>query len=284
MEKHSLYIIAAVCALLIISCKDEERNEKIIKIGNIVTIEPYKGIKFDMVFVEGGTFYMGSQNENPEGINYDPYARPDEAPVHKVTLDGYYIANTEVTQNLWRHVIGSQEFGAEWGGQYPAYNISFEEAKIFMTRLNRVTGLRFRLPTEAEWEYAARGGKNSQGYKYSGSNEIDDVAWYWKNSCDQLYPVATKRPNELGIYDMSGNVREWCSDWADFYSEEDQVNPKGPSAGQFRILRGGSRLNNFQLCRSTYRSCYYYYQDDNLTGFRLVLDTAEVNKMLRMQK
>ncbi|MBO4741293.1 MAG: SUMF1/EgtB/PvdO family nonheme iron enzyme [Bacteroidales bacterium] len=284
MKTHTLIIIAAACSLFFLSCKDEERNEKIIKVGNLVTIEPYKGIKFDMVFVEGGTFYMGSQNEDSEGINYDPDARPDEAPVHKVTLDGYYIATTEVTQELWRHVTGGQDFDTEWGGQFPAYNISFEDARKFFTHINTATGLKFRLPTEAEWEYAARGGKNSQKYKYPGSNNIEDVAWYWQNSNDRLYPVATKRPNELGIYDMSGNVREWCADWADFYTEEDQVNPKGPSTGHFRIMRGGSRYNNFQLCRSTYRNCQYYYSDDNLTGFRLVLDTAEVNKMLRMQK
>ena len=283
MKKHTLYLIAAVCALLFISCKDDDPNELIIKVGNIVTIEPYKGVKFDMVFVEGGTFYMGSQNEDSEGINYDAEARPDEAPVHKVTLNGYYIATTEVTQNLWRHVTGDENFGAEWGGQYPAYNISFDETHKFFLRLNRVTGLRFRLPTEAEWEYAARGGKNSQKFKYPGSNNIDDVAWYWKNSSDLIHPVASKNPNELGLYDMSGNVREWCSDWADYYSEEDQVNPKGPSSGRFRIMRGGSRYNNFQLCRTTYRNCQYYYTDDNLTGIRIVLDTAEVNKMLRQK-
>ena len=284
MKKNSLYLAIAACSLFLLSCTDEKPNEKIIYAGDRVTIEPYKGVKFDMVFVEGGTFYMGSQNEDSTSINYDPDARPDEAPVHKVTLNGYYIATTEVTQNLWRHVTGDENFSTEWGGQYPAYNISIDETPKFLTRLNRVTGLRFRLPTEAEWEYAARGVKNSQKYKYPGSNNIEDVAWYWQNSNDQLHPVASKNPNELGIYDMSGNVREWCSDWADFYTEEDQVNPKGPSSGHFRIMRGGSRYNNFQLCRTTYRNCQQFYSDDDLTGFRLVLDTAEVNKMLRMQK
>lgn len=285
MKTQTLAIIVAICATLLFSCtKEEKRNEIIINAGDLVTIEPYKGLTFNMVFVEGGTFHMGSQTEDPAGINYDAEARPDEAPVHQVTLDGYYIATTEVTQNLWRHVTCDESFDAEWGGQFPAYNISFDETKKFITRLNRATGLHFRLPTEAEWEYAARGGKNSRGYKYSGSDNIDDVAWYWKNSNDQLHPVATKNPNELGIYDMSGNVREWCSDWADYYTEEEQVNPTGPNTGNFRILRGGSRYNNDQLCRTTYRLCHYYYAEDNLTGFRLVLDTAEVNKMLRMQK
>ena len=278
MNRGLLFIIIAACSLFFASCRKDE--EKIVLRADRISIEPYKGIKFDMVFVEGGSFYMGSQTENEKGRNYDSEAQPDEAPVHKVTLNGYYIATTEVTQNLYRHVTGEANFGAEWGDDFPAYNISFTEANDFIKHLNYVTGLHFRLPTEAEWGYAARGGKNSQGFKYSGSNDIDEVAWYYYNSQDQLHPVAKKKPNELGIYDMSGNVREWCSDWAEYYTAEDQINPQGPRRGNFRIFRGGSRFNSTRLCRVSYRLCRYDYNDDNLSGFRLVLDTSEVNQKI----
>ena len=278
MNRGLLLIIIATCTLIFASCRKDE--EKIVLHADRISIEPYKGIKFDMVFVEGGTFYMGSQTENEKGKNYDAEALPDEAPVHKVTLNGYYIATTEVTQNLWWRVTGREEFYSEWGKDLPAYNISFSDAQTFIKHLNNVTGLRFRLPTEAEWEYAARGGKNSQGFKYSGSNNIDEVAWYYYNCDGYLHPVAQKKPNELGIYDMSGNVREWCSDWAEFYSSEEQVNPKGPESGMFRVFRGGSRFNSTRLCRVSYRLCRPSDNDDNLSGFRLVLDTSEVNQKI----
>ena len=282
MKTHLLLVLFAAAAIAATSCAKDESNDVVIKVGNMVTIEPYKGIKFDMVFVEGGSFYMGAQAENENAPNYDPEARPDESPVHKVTVDGFYIATTEVTQQLWRSVTGEVDFSAQWGNQFPAYSITFDDTKKFIARLNTATGLDFRLPTEAEWEYAARGGKNSRGLRYPGSSNINDVAWYWKNSNDEVHYVAQKQPNELGLYDMSGNVREWCSDWAEYYTSEEQTNPQGPETGLFRIVRGGSRLNNNIVCRITYRNCYNYYETDILTGFRLVLDTAEVNnKILR---
>lgn len=278
--KKTLLLISAL-ALAFYSCNKDEDPEIIIRSGNMIVIEPFKSVKFNMVFVEGGTFYMGAQSTDTNGINYDAEARPDEAPVHKVTLDGYYIATTEVTQILWRYTTQLCDFNQQWGDQMPAYDLSWNDCKSFINKLNYITGLNFRLPTEAEWEYAARGGKNSRGYHYSGSDNPDEVAWYWKNSNDCVHFVSEKKPNELGIYDMSGNVREWCSDWAGLYTEDDQVNPVGPEWGLFRIVRGGSRLNNTQLCRTSYRLCYYSGDEDILTGMRLVLDTAEVNKMLR---
>ena len=270
--------------LLVFFCGCKKDDDKIVIRTDMVVIEPFKGVTFEMVFVEGGSFYMGAQATDTNSINYDPDARPDEAPVHKVTLNGYYIATTEVTQRLWRHVKQECEFPAQWGDNFPAYNLSWDDCQSFITKLNRYTGLHFRLPTEAEWEYAAKGGKHSRGYKYAGSNNINDVAWYWQNSGDAVHEVAKKDPNELGIYDMSGNVREWCSDWSDYYTEDDQVNPVGPEWGLYRMARGGSRYNNTQLCRTSYRLCYYSWDEDILTGMRLVLDTAEVDKMLRMQK
>lgn len=157
------------------------------------------------------------------------------------------------------------------GDNLPVESVSYEDVKTFITKLNEKTGKTFRLPTEAEWEYAARGGKKSKGYKYSGSNNIDDVAWYYGNSNNKTHPVKTKRPNELGIYDMSGNVWEWCSDNYGAYSSSSQTNPTGPSSGSYRVDRGGSWHYNAGSCRVSTRffsnpSDGYYY-----LGFRLAL-------------
>lgn len=273
--KRTVFTITAIfVALFLTACHDEE-EENFVQTGKMIVIEPFKGCQFNMVFVEGGSFYMGSQSLDTAALNYDPEAHADEAPVHKVTLDGYYIATTEVTQALWLYVTGTtQYFYNEWGPNYPAYNVHWNDCRKFIKELNRYTGLKFRLPTEAEWEYAARGGKYSRGYRYSGSDYIDEVGWCWQNSRNMVHEVAQKRPNELGIYDMSGNVREWCNDWADVYTEDDQINPQGPVGGNFRMVRGGSRYNAPRACRSTYRWCYYDYTSDNLTGLRLVMDTV----------
>ena len=151
------------------------------------------------------------------------------------------------------------------------YYISWNDCQEFIKKLNAMTGKNFRLPTEAEWEYAARGGNKSRGYKYSGSNNIDDVAWYGDNNGGETHPVRTKQANELGIYDMSGNVYEWCQDWYGDYSSATKTNPKGATTGSRRVLRGGSWLNIAGYCRSSYRynnSPDYRYSH---LGFRLVL-------------
>ena len=208
-----------------------------------------KGVTYSMVSVQGGTFTMGATSE--QGSD----AEGDEKPSHQVTLSSYYIGKTEVTQALWEAVMGksvsqiASEYGRKINGvgaNYPMYYISWDDCQEFIRKLNALTGQNFRLPTEAEWEYAARGGNKSRGYKYSGSNNIGNVAWYYGNSGDKTHPVGTKAPNELGIYDMSGNVYEWCSDWYDkkYYSSASQTNPKGPKSGTYRVNRGG---------------CWYYY-------------------------
>ena len=207
------------------------------------------GIKYIMVWVEGGTFRMGATSE--QGSDADSY----EKPVHSVTLSGYYIGKTEVTQALWEAVMGSNP--SYWkGDNLPVESVSWDDCQEFIRKLNALTGQNFRLPTEAEWEFACRGGNNSRGYKYSGSNYIDNVAWYWDNSGKKIHPVATKSPNELGIYDMSGNVWEWCADWFGNYSSSAQTNPKGPYDGSYRVYRGGGWGDYARLCRSSGRYCF----------------------------
>ncbi len=267
---------------------NEEREGYIVFSGNSLTdtvyiyqggdfTETIKGMSFDMVYVEGGTFQMGATSE--QGGYYDS----DEKPVHSVTLSDYYIGKFEVTQGLWEKVMGTtirqQRDKANSGrplygvgSNYPMYYVNWEEAQEFCRKLSQLTGKTYVLPTEARWEYAARGGVKSKGYKYSGSNTIDDVAWYDDNY--STHPVGTKLPNELGIYDMSGNVWEWCSDWYDWYgsySSESQSNPTGPSTGSNRVLRGGSWGFNARSCRVSDRNrCIPSYRDGD-GGFRVVL-------------
>ena len=198
-----------------------------------------KGVEFKMIKVEGGTFRMGATSEQGSDA-YD-----DEKPVHSVTLSDYYMGETEVTQELWVAVMGSNPSYFEGDNQRPVESVSWNACQKFIKKLNRLTGKEFRLPTEAEWEYAARGGKYSKDYvyKYSGSNNADEVAWYDDNSgrtnSGRTYPVKTKKANKLGLYDMSGNVWEWCNDWWGCYQSNSQTNPTGPSEGESRVLRGG---------------------------------------------
>lgn len=256
---------------------------------DIDNVDIFDSLSYDeMVKVEGGTFTMGATAE--QGSDYDS----DELPTHQVTLSDYYIGKYEVTQQLWEYVMSysgtcadgssmsayasdvwlgsdpSSSYGV--GDYYPAYYVSYYDiVDIFLPRLNKITGRTYRLPTEAEWEFAARGGKQSKGYKYSGSDNIGDVAWYYENSGSKTHQVGTKEPNELGIYDMSGNVWEWCGDWYGSYSSSAQTNPTGPSSGSYRVLRGGSWGDNAGGCRVSYRD----YSDpsylDYFYGFRVVL-------------
>ena len=210
---------------------------------------------FKMMKVEAGSFLMGSiVNDN-------------EKPVHQVTLSkDYYMGETEVTQALWYAVMGQipTSGGNLWtssygeGDNYPAYYISYEDCQQFLTKLNQLTGQQFRFPTEAEWEYAAKGGEKTNNYAYAGSNTIGYVAWYTVNSGDKTHPVAQKQANELGLYDMSGNVWEWCYDWYGSYSSSAQG-------------RGGSWSTSYEGCRPAYRGMYYSTDVDYNLGFRLAL-------------
>ena len=204
------------------------------------------GVQFTMVEVGGGTFTMGATS----GQGSDAW--DEEKPAHEVTLSDYYIGQTEVTQALWKAVMGSNPSDSK-GGNLPVERVSWDDCQVFIQKLNQLTGKQFRLPTEAEWEYAARGGRKSRGYKYAGGNNIDSVAWCDGNSGNETHPVATKQANELGIYDMSGNVLEWCSDWCGDYTSSSQSDPQGSSSGSFRVIRGGCYYNFARNCRVSYR-------------------------------
>ena len=196
----------------------------------------------------------------------------DEKPVHTVTLSDYYICETEVTQGLWKAVMGdslsSKNRGI--GDNYPVNNVSWDDAQDFIKKLNAKTGRKFCLPTEAQWEFAARGGNKSQGYKYSGSDTFDDVAWYGNNS-SQTHSVKRKKANELDIFDMSGNVWEWCQDWYGDYHNGAVTNPQGPSSGSSRVLRGGSWRDLVEDCRVSYRYSRYPDYRSIGCGMRLAL-------------
>ena len=207
------------------------------------------GVSFTMVAVEGGTFTMGATAEQGSDAN------SDEKPAHEVTLSSFAIGQTEVTQALWQAVMGTNPSRFTGDLQRPVERVSWNDCQEFITRLNQMTGMQFRLPTETEWEYAARGGNLSKGYKYAGSNNVDDVAWYSVNGGSITHAVGSKSPNELGLYDMSGNVYEWCQDWYGSYSSEAQTNPTGPATGSDRVYRGGSWGNMVRNCRVSRR--YY---------------------------
>ena len=207
-------------------------TKQVAQVPNTPSSSSAKFGDIEMVYVKGGTFTMGAISE--QGAD----AYDDEKPAHSVTLSDFYIGKYEVTQAQWRAVMGSNPSSFK-GDNLPVENVSWNDIQKFIQKLNAQTGKEFRLPTEAEWEYAARGGSKSRGYKYSGSNNIGDVAWYSGNSGSKTHPVGQKQPNELGIYDMSGNVWEWCSDWYGSYSSSSQTNPKGPNSGDYRVLRGG---------------------------------------------
>ena len=232
--------------------------------GNEISIPVKNGITIDMVKVEAGTFMMGATSEMQNPFD-------DEKPVHQVILtNNYYMGKYEVTQALWQEVMGSNPSYFK-GDDLPVEQVSWDDCQEFIGKLNSMTGRKFRLPTEAEWEYAARGGKKSRGYQFSGSSNISDVAWYTDNSGSKTHPVGMKQSNELGLYDMTGNVWEWCQDWYGSYVSSSQTNPTGDVSGPRRVGRGGSWYYNARFCRSSFR-----YRDDPdrriyFLGLRLVL-------------
>lgn len=251
--KKSLYLLGFV--LLFSAFQINSQNQ-------VFTVN---GVSFKMIDVEGGTFMMGA----------DIDASLEEKPVHKVNLSSFAIGETEVTQELWQAVMKNNP--SEFKGlNRPVETISWNDCQVFIRKLNEITGKSFRLPTEAEWEYAARGGKKSKGYLYAGSNKADDVAWYG-DLHGETKNVASKIPNELGLYDMSGNVLEWCQDFygIDYYMFSTLNDPKGPSSGSERVTRGGGCGSLMRNCRVSYRKQFSASKPDHkfhFCGFRLVLD------------
>jgi formylglycine-generating enzyme required for sulfatase activity len=222
------------------------------------------GLIANMVYVEGGTFTMGATSEQGNEDN------SDEKPAHQVTLSSFSIGKYEVTQEEWKAVMGSNPSEFK-GAKRPVECVSWDDCQEFIRKLNALTGKRFRLPTEAEWEYAARGGNRSQGYKYAGGNSIVSVAWFDGNAGNETHPVGQKQSNELGLYDMAGNVYEWCQDWYGDYSSSPQTNPTGPSSAIGRVFRGGCWRWDAGGCRVSSRNTLSPDIYGHILGLRLAL-------------
>ena len=229
------------------------------------------GVTFKMVKVEGGTYTMGATPE--QGTE----AQMNEKPAHEVTVGDFWIGQTEVTQELWQAVTDYNPSYTRWP-QCPVDKVSWQECKSFVESLEELTGLKFRLPTEAEWEYAARGGKLSKGYKYAGSDNLEEVAWYVANADEKSHPVASKKPNELGLYDMSGNVYEWCEDKYLMYDgtepQYSQKMLKSDKKREFHIERGGCWNYGPTMCRTAYRHAGNYTHMYAYDGLRLALTSV----------
>ena len=231
--------------------KEQNQNERIIR----QAIE-------SMVYVRGGSFTMGSDDEHKQEQN----------PAHKVILTDYFISKYEVTQELWLTVMGWNPSHFNSDPKCPVENVSWNECIVFISKLNQKTGKQFRLPTEAEWEFAARGGNNSNDYKYSGSNVLSDVAWCYDNSGSRTHPVGKKLPNELGLYDMSGNVYEWCQDWYGRYNSGTLTNPQNVPSSSIHVYRGGGWLD-YGECDVSHRNAMLPSSWGSRIGFRLAATT-----------
>ena len=238
-------------------------NHHIKMIASTVKMDYTEQLAQNMIFIEGGTFRMGNDESG-----YD-----DEKPAHLVTVPDFYIGKYPVTQGLWNQVMGAENNRSRFKGiDRPVERVSWDDTQIFLDKLNKLTDKNYRLPSEAEWEYAARGGKYSQGFVYAGGNKLKEVGWYDYNSHGETKPVGMKLPNELGLYDMSGNVWEWCADvWHGDYEGAPEDGSVWLTGGDqdFRVVRGGSWLNNALDCRVSNRSYGFAVSWLNLIGFRL---------------
>lgn len=267
-----LCVFGLALSMQIYSYTSQKRNQQIIletneSISNQIGPQNHtftvNGVNFNMVYVEGGAFFMGAQNTDPDSPNYDSDCIcANETPMHSVTVNDYYIGETEVTQALWKAVMDGKSHGNK--DNKPMDNLSKSMVDDFISKLNQITGLNFRIPSEEEWEYAARGGQKSKGYLYSGSSEINDVAWYTNNSGYKTHRVGEKKPNELGLFDMSGNVEELCvSKYGQNYNYVD--------GNTYIVLRGGSCSQIEIPCKVTSRVPFLLHDHKRFTGLRLAL-------------
>ncbi|MEX0315238.1 MAG: formylglycine-generating enzyme family protein [Allomuricauda sp.] len=269
-------VITGMCVASFFAFKTEGKSKEQIKNSEHL-------LETEMVKVKSGTFLMGCPSDKEN-------CHEGERPAHRVNVDNFYIGKYEVTQKLWRDVMGNDPQDLEYKNcdSCPVENVSWEEIQEFIDKLNRKTNKSFRLPTEAEWEYAARGGKKSRNYRFAGGNQLDEVAWFWKNSGDKplngswdwdtivgnkgrTHAVGLKKPNELGLHDMAGNVGEWCQDWYDeaYYKKSPKVNPSGPKEGKYRVNRGGGWLSDGRYCRIIGRHYSEPGDKSPFMGFRL---------------
>lgn len=271
----------SVCGYLLEKCKfkgNHPQKQPVVPIKKERTLnEIVDAIEKEMIYVEGGTYVMGAQNDDINAASY-------EKPAHQVTISSFYISKCEITEEAYIIVMGEKRYISR---DDPANNISWEDCQAFIRNLNKLTGKTYRLPTEAEWEFAARGGKKSKGFIYSGSNNAEDVAITY-NYCNSgklgtlqggaFRKIMLKQPNELGIYDMSGNVAEWCSDWYGAYPSSPQTNPQGPTTGKYRVIRGGSGAKTTEngklkdCYRVTSRGVWIPSGHSETIGFRLACD------------
>jgi formylglycine-generating enzyme required for sulfatase activity len=240
---------------------DSSSKLKDIKIAKYT--ETVKGVSFDMIEVEGGTFLMGSSEDEQDHL-------PDENQ-HEVTLNSFLIGKTVVTQALWKAVMQNNPSHFK-GDNLPVEQVNWKDCQEFLQKINQLTGKHYCLPTEAQWEFAAIGGNHSHGYVYAGSNTLNDVAWFVDNSEKCTHMVGLKQPNELEIFDMSGNVSEWCSDWYGNYPDKMHVDPKGPKSGWYHVIRGGDGISAFQNCRVAFRGYNFPGRYNSFLGLRLALN------------
>ena len=234
------------------------------------------GVEFDMQRVDGGVFVMGGTREQHREVI------ATDLPTHTVSLDAYYIATTEVTQALWKAVMPEWYISCEWNTPtLPITDVSWFDCQEFIHRLDSITGMPFRLPTEAEWEFAARGGNKSKGYRFAGGDKVGEVSWGLDNAGFRTHSVGSREANELGLYDMTGNVSEWCSDWYGRYYLGTEPNPQGAKDGEWKVVRGGSFDNCRENSYLSRREYYAPYEAMNYCGLRLAL-TLPNDPMLQL--
>jgi len=231
--------------------------------GSLI-VELNDEVVVEMIKVPGGSFPVGYKK-----------GYPNEMPVHKVTLDDFFIGKFEITQKVWFEVMGNNPAHFKDSTDGAVEMVTYFDVLDFIDELNKKTGMQFRLPTEAEWEYAANGGERGKRTRYAGSYKIDEVAWYERNSGNRTHPVGQKLPNELGVFDMSGNVYEWTEDWFKRYKSKDLLNPQGPEKGKTKVIRGGCWHDDREGCRVQCRVEMSPDDRNGCLGFRLALSQVK---------